>query len=157
MKGTRKFGLSEGSRMFFLNFYHFVFTNTKMIMALNVTNRCNLKCTHCYWWREEHPAELDDEAMIALMQKQRKAGKSMALLYGGEPTLRPNIIRAASELFDCVFVFTNGTVGFPDIPVVWSLSLDGTREIHDAIRGKGVYDKVMKNIERDTFRKPTQP
>lgn len=140
--------------MFWVNFYRFVFTDTKMIMALNTTNRCNLKCTHCYWWREEHPSQLDDDAMIELMKSHRKAGKNIALLYGGEPALRPNIIRAASKMFEATVVYTNGTVGFPDIPVTWMLSLDGTREIHDKIRGKGVFDKVMKNLERDTFRKP---
>ncbi|HEX7479236.1 MAG TPA: hypothetical protein VF331_15630, partial [Polyangiales bacterium] len=92
--------------------------------------------------------------MIELMKTHRKAGKNIALLYGGEPALRPNIIRAASKMFEATVVYTNGTVGFPDIPVTWMLSLDGTREIHDKIRGKGVFDKVMKNVERDTFREP---
>ncbi len=154
MEAKLKNDKSDELRMFFLNFYRFVFTDTKMIMALNITDRCNLKCTHCYWWREEHPPQLDDDAMIALMKEQRKAGKNIALLYGGEPGLRPKIIKAASELFEATVVYTNGMVGFPDIEVTWMVSLDGTREIHDSIRGKGVYDKVMKNIERDTFRKP---
>ncbi len=141
-------------RMFFLNFYRFAFTNTKMIMALNVTNRCNLKCTHCYWWREERGSQLDDDDMISLMLRERKAGKNMALLYGGEPAMRPNIIEAASKIFEATIVYTNGTQGFPDLPVTWMVSLDGTREVHDAIRGKGCYDKIMENVERDTYRKP---
>ncbi len=149
-----KKGWLEEWRMFFLNFYRFVFTDIKMILAINITSRCNLKCTHCYWWREEHPPQLDDDAMIALMLRERKAGKNMALLYGGEPVLRPKIIQASAQIFEATIVFTNGTVGFPDIPAIWLLSLDGTREVHDAIRGKGVYDKIMKNVERDQFRKP---
>jgi sulfatase maturation enzyme AslB (radical SAM superfamily) len=154
MTDYREPGVLQETFRFFQNFYRFAFTDLKMILAMNITSRCNLRCAHCYWWREEHPPELDDEQMIAFMQQQRKAGKNLAILYGGEPTLRPNVCREATRIFDATIIFTNGTVGFPDIPAIWMLSLEGTREVNDAIRGKGVYDKVMKNLQRDTYRKP---
>ncbi len=154
MQLYQRLGISEETYRFFLNFYRFVFTDIKMILAINITNRCNLKCTHCYWWRDEHPAQLDEDSMIAFFKRQRDAGKNMALLYGGEPMLRPNIIRAASEIFDATVVYTNGTVSHPGLEAVWMISLDGTREVHDKIRGKGSYDKVIKNIENEVYKRP---
>lgn len=154
MNILKKLPISEETYRFFQNFYRFVFTDLKMIMALNVTNRCNLKCTHCYWWREKHPSQMDDDQMIAFMERQRDAGKNMALLYGGEPMLRPNIIRAATGIFDATVVYTNGTVAHPGIDAIWMVSIDGTREVHDSIRGKGTHDKVIKNIKDGVFKNP---
>jgi sulfatase maturation enzyme AslB (radical SAM superfamily) len=51
-------------------------------------------------------------------------------------------------------IFTNGTLGLLDIPARWMVSLDGTREVNDKIRGKGVYDKAMKSLECKTPLKP---
>lgn len=135
-------------------FYQWLFTDIKTTAAIDITNRCNLTCPHCYWVKEEHTSELDDEAMIAFMKNQRKSGKRLAILYGGEPMLRPDICREAGRIFDFTIVFTNGTQGFPDINARWLLSLDGTREIHDKIRGVGVYDTVMENLKKSTCRKP---
>ena len=101
MASIRNRGFGYETYRFFLNFYRFWFTDLKMILALNVTNRCNLKCSHCYWWREQHPNELDDDAMIAFMQQQQKAGKNLAigrvwsLTWGGEGSiLQDFIVRA---------------------------------------------------------------
>jgi len=127
-------------------FYNWVFTDKKTTAAIDVTSHCNLKCIHCYWWKEEHPPELTDDEMIAFMKKLRGEGLVAALLYGGEPLLRPNICEAASKIFDFTLIFTNGTLGFPEIKCQWILSLDGTREIHDKIRGEGVYQRVINNL-----------
>jgi MoaA/NifB/PqqE/SkfB family radical SAM enzyme len=135
-------------------FYQWTFTDVKTTAAIDITNRCNLKCTHCYWWKEEQPAELDDEAMIGFMKEQRRAGRRLAILYGGEPMLRPEVCMEAGRIFDYTIVFTNGTQGFPDINARWLLSLDGTREVHDSIRGNGVYDTVMENLDKNPTRKP---
>ena len=39
------------------------FTGIKTTAAIDITSSCNLKCSHCYWWKEERPAELDDDAI----------------------------------------------------------------------------------------------
>ena len=118
-------------------------------MALDVTSRCNLRCLHCYWWKEAHPKELDSEEMIALMKRLRATGLRAALLYGGEPTLRPEVCRAADEIFDSLLIFTNGTNGFPRLHRgQWILSLDGPREINDKIRGPGVFDQALEGLQK---------
>jgi MoaA/NifB/PqqE/SkfB family radical SAM enzyme len=154
MNAVRKTGIPHLFSVFWRNAYQFLFTDIKMIAAIDVTNRCNLKCAHCYWWKERPASELDDEAMIALMQQQWEVGKKSVILYGGEPMLRPNICRAAARIFDSTLIFTNGTLGLLDIPARWMVSLDGTREVNDKIRGKGVYDKVMKSLQSDISLKP---
>jgi len=134
-------------------FYTWAFTDTKTTAAIDITNRCNLKCSHCYWWKEERPEELNDEEMIAFMKKLRRSGVQAVILYGGEPLMRPNICEAATRIFNFTHIFTNGTLGFLPLDVQWLLSLDGTREVHDRIRGEGVYDTVMENLSQPR-RKP---
>lgn len=126
-----------------------LFTIQPTTAAIDITHRCNLHCSHCYWWKQDHPKELDDSGMIRLMRSLRAMGLRAAILYGGEPTLRPDVCRAAGEIFDATLAFTNGTNGFPALPNgQWILSLDGPEEINDAIRGKGVYDLAVQNVRR---------
>ena len=33
-------------------------------VSIDITNRCNLKCKHCYFWRQNYQAELDDNAWL---------------------------------------------------------------------------------------------
>lgn len=126
-----------------------LFTNQPTTAAIDVTHRCNLHCRHCYWWKQEHPQELDDDAMIRHMRSLRARGLRAVILYGGEPTLRPSLCRAADEIFDATLAFTNGTNGFPPLSNgQWILSLDGPKDINDAIRGKGVYELAVQNVRR---------
>ena len=67
--------------------------------------------------------------------------------------LRPKMCEAASRIFDHPLIFTNGTQGFATFDAQWILSLDGTREVHDSIRGKGAYDCSVGNL-RKAPRKP---
>jgi MoaA/NifB/PqqE/SkfB family radical SAM enzyme len=126
-----------------------LFTRQFTSAAIDVTHRCNLKCMHCYWWKQDHPPELDDARMLALMRQLRRSGLRAAILYGGEPTLRPALCRAAGRIFDATLAFTNGTNGFPDIGNgQWILSLDGPQEVNDALRGKGIYGLAVGNLMR---------
>jgi MoaA/NifB/PqqE/SkfB family radical SAM enzyme len=68
-------------------------------VAVDITHKCNLKCLHCYWWKQEHPPELSDEQMIAFLKKLRESGLRAAILYGGEPTLRPRNLPGRSTDF----------------------------------------------------------
>ncbi len=115
--------------------------------AIDITNRCNLRCIHCYWWKEGHSKELNDSEMVALMKGLRARGLRAAILYGGEPTLRPVVCRAASKIFDATLAFTNGTNGFPQLENgQWILSLDGPEDVNDRIRGRGVYALAVENL-----------
>ncbi|MFH1241469.1 MAG: radical SAM protein [Pseudomonadota bacterium] len=124
-----------------------LFTRQPTSAAIDITHRCNLKCLHCYWWKQEHPRELSDSEMLACMERLRATGLRAAILYGGEPTLRLELCRAACRIFDATLAFTNGTNGFPALEKgQWILSLDGPEDVNDRLRGKGVYSLALENL-----------
>lgn len=78
------------------------------------------------------------------------------MLWGGEPLVSPIFEKISSYLSDLGFelgVVTNGVLMDKWADILKSkfkriyISVDGTREIHDGIRGKGVFDKVISNAE----------
>ena len=124
-----------------------LFTKQATTAAIDITHRCNLRCLHCYWWKQDHPVEQEDRQIIMFMKALRAGGLRAAILYGGEPTLRPEICRAAGRIFDATLAFTNGTNGFPLLDNgQWILSLDGPEDVNDSIRGEGVYRKAVENL-----------
>ena len=120
--------------------------------SVDVNNICNLHCSHCYWWlnrkndAEDLSAEQWREIIRSTFKKQRVY---VVTLVGGEPTMRPDIIEVfCEEMPRRVCVVTNGTYPlkrFANLYFYW-ISLDGTEEIHDSIRGKGAYIKTKQNI-----------
>lgn len=68
---------------------------------------------------------------------------------GGEPTIRPDIIQVfCEEMPKRVYVVSNGThplKRFDNLYFYW-ISLDGTQEAHDQIRGEGSYSKTKRNV-----------
>ena len=124
-----------------------LFTDKPTSAAIDITHRCNLKCKHCYWWQQEHPPEMSDPEMARFMRYLKVKGLRVAILYGGEPTLRLKLCQEASQLFDSTLIFTNGLHGFAELKnAQWLVSLEGPGPISDAIRGEGVYEEVKKNI-----------
>ena len=121
---------------------------------VNITNRCTLRCRHCFVFRQGNPNdpkdEMDDETMLTkLAQIQQERGIEHMLWMGGEPLLRPEILRRGSGLFKTNTVTTNGTIDLIDLPnSIYVVSLDGPPEYNDAIRGKGSFAKVMRTLER---------
>lgn len=121
-----------------------------IVGSLILTDRCNLHCAHCavgnirrtdYPW----PRIVADLAML------HERGVRILFLYGGEPFLwhdgdqrLPDIISEARRIgFPLVNVVTNGTRGLdlPEADLIL-VSVDGTREHHDAIRGP-TWDRVL--------------
>ncbi len=124
--------------------------------SIDVTNRCNLRCKHCYFfsYEQERGAELSQEewlARIDAMQRGRGAFFSCTWV-GGEPLLRPEIIAAGRRFFRNNRVVTNGTLPLPDWPdVEFHVSVDGTEALHDAIRGAGCYAKIRANLTKPEY------
>ena len=121
-----------------------------------VTNACNLRCKHCFVYREDTPNsprdKMSDERMLDQLRRLRdKYGIRSMLFMGGEPMIKANLVLEAMRLFETSSIVTNGTYGIPSVPGhLVTVSLDGPREENDAIRGKGVFDKVKRSIfDRD--------
>lgn len=121
---------------------------------VNITNRCTLRCKHCFVYREGNPnegsAEMDTPAMInKLSELQKLHGIQVMLWMGGEPLLRPDVLREGAKLFTRNTVTTNGTLDPIELPnCTYVISIDGPPELNDAIRGKGTFKKVMDTLSR---------
>ena len=135
-------------------------------LIASITSQCNLHCAGCYSrcnnaTVDAAPVEqLSDTEWLRIFEEADALGVSFILLAGGEPMLRRDIIEAAGKKPNILFpIFTNGT--FIDkryfelfdrcrnlVPV---LSIEGEKEITDARRGKGVYDRLIANM--DEFRR----
>ena len=83
---------------------------------LELTNRCNLRCVHCY--TESHPLSGDRDLMTAedyegVMSQAYELGCRKIQLIGGEPQLNPSfkrLLRRSVDIgFEFVEVFTNLT------------------------------------------------
>jgi radical SAM protein with 4Fe4S-binding SPASM domain len=133
----------------------------------HLTERCNLRCTHCYQ-TGEHEAELGLSGIREAASEVSDMIKSWAEEYdlafspsfnvtGGEPLLR-------SDLFEILHVFkeqrfevcllTNGTLirreeakrlaGLVDGV---QISIEGPERIHDTIRGRNTFREAIKGVE----------
>jgi sulfatase maturation enzyme AslB (radical SAM superfamily) len=92
----------------------------------------------------------DDEILAALGILRERHGLRAALWMGGEPLLRGSLLRRGARLFARNTVTTNGTLVLPDLGanVLYVVSLDGPEDVNDALRGRGSYRRVMKNLSR---------
>ncbi|MFX1486397.1 MAG: radical SAM protein [Promethearchaeota archaeon] len=126
---------------------------TPFACSLAPTSRCNLKCSHCYEQFNRigtSKPELTVHQMIQVVESLYKRGVRHCTITDGEPLLS-RLSREKCEVianrFWITWLVTNGTFEFPDLPVLYIVSLDGPKAIHDAIRGKGVYDLIRKNMK----------
>ena len=124
---------------------------------VNVTNRCNLSCRHCFVFRDgnpnESPASIRDEmsdgAILETLTALRDRHGIVHMLWmGGEPLLKPQLIRQGVGIFRRSTVTTNGTVPLLDLgpDVLYVVSLDGPEDLNDAIRGAGGFRRVLRNL-----------
>ena len=132
-----------------------------------ITSKCNSKCNHCFYWKNlnKNVKELTLEEIKKLSKEFNKIPE-MAL-SGGEPFLREDIV----EIYRVINInnkpkfFTIPTNGllpekiynkvkemlecnFNTVLSI-NLSLDGTKDIHDEIRGvRGNYEKVIETYNK---------
>jgi sulfatase maturation enzyme AslB (radical SAM superfamily) len=82
-----------------------------------------------------------------LAELQKLHGIQRILWMGGEPLLRPDVLRDGIKLFSDNTITTNGTLKPIDLPnCTYVVSVDGPPELNDAIRGKGTFKKVMNTL-----------
>ncbi len=126
------------------------FSGKAFMMETDITDRCNLNCAGCYHQHEEHDPEPGVEQWSEFFEQRYREGIRMVLLVGGEPAMRPEVIRRACRRFPIVDVITNGSLpleGMPGLRIY--LSIDGDEETHDRLRGKGSYRKALNNFGGD--------
>jgi sulfatase maturation enzyme AslB (radical SAM superfamily) len=92
---------------------------------------------------------MGDDVMLETLEKLRdRHGIKSMMWMGGEPMLRHKLLIRGFELFESNTVTTNGTIPLIDFgpDLLYVISLDGPEDLNDAIRGAGVFRKVMKNL-----------
>lgn len=129
-------------------------------LFIDISNFCNLQCIHCL--SESSPKNhilLNEDKIISIVQECYQHGIFQIKIGGGEPMLYPHFweliknIRNIAPNIRLSFT-TNGTLfkredilNIKKYECDISISLDGTREIHNLIRGRLIYDQVLQNID----------
>ena len=130
------------------------------VVVWNLTNRCNLKCRHCYLSAEDknYSRELSTSEAKVLIDDLAKMEVPILIFSGGEPLVREDIFQLgeyASGKGLRVVISTNGTLITEEMAkklkdsgfLYVGVSLDGLRKTHDAFRGiDGSFEGALKGI-----------
>ena len=139
-------------------------TTTKFVLQWHITHKCNLRCKHCY--QEEYSSTLTMEDctkvindFVALLKSKLQVGHIN--ITGGEPLASP-ILFDLLDLIDktnlivSFGILTNGTLltealterlsKYKKLSFV-QISLDGTKEVHDQIRGEGSFNRAVNGLK----------
>ena len=137
------------------SFIQLLVRKVPLYVNYDLTWQCNLKCAHCYFFSSAKElkckrTELSDDEFIKVFKYHRNLGIKTAVLTGGEPTLRMELIKEVIKIFPKVQVVSNGVIRLPRFigykqPKYW-VSIDGTKETHNKIRGARIFDRVLSNI-----------
>lgn len=120
-------------------------------MAIDVTNKCNFRCLHCFNSSGDENCynfddELTDVELLKLVEKIIKLGVSQVCLCGGEPTLRIELVYKMVDMLSrekiTVNMVSNGYLmtkekarklkkaGINSVQI----SVDGLGEVHNRFR-----------------------
>ena len=133
----------------------------KPVVVWNMTQRCNLKCAHCYAQAVTDKGEdpINTEKAKVLIDDLAAYGAPVILFSGGEPTIRKDLPELASYATGKgmrAVISTNGTLidrnmarVLKDVGLSYvGVSLDGGEEVHDHFRGvKGSFRRALEGLE----------
>jgi MoaA/NifB/PqqE/SkfB family radical SAM enzyme len=122
--------------------------------SIDVTNRCNLRCRHCYFFEQDLPVELTVEQWVSKLEEIKRTSPLWEFPFfncswvGGEPLLRQEVIERCKGFFRYNTVVTNGTIPLPEWQgVSWYVSIDGDEETHEHLRDKkGSYGRALRHV-----------
>lgn len=131
---------------------------------LQLLESCNLRCRMCYEWGES--GSYNEKAILSKLDmnvikqivESCSSVKPYYELYGGEPLLYPQleeVLELITHYGSTLHMPTNGTLleRKAEMLVKYNIdrfwvSLDGPEEINDEQRGKGVFAKAKRGIEK---------
>jgi 12,18-didecarboxysiroheme deacetylase len=136
-------------------------SDKRPVIVWNITQRCNLKCVHCYAHAKNmaFDRELSTGEGKNLLDNLAEFGVPVILFSGGEPLTRkdlPELAAYAVKKGMRTVISTNGTLITPgkaktlkEIGLSYvGISLDGMEEINDRFRGvKGAFKAALQGIE----------
>ena len=126
----------------------------------HLTDRCNLSCRHCLFGASPGKRKsLGSDQLKKGIKEARALGCTLFYFTGGEPFIYPGFLDHVEELLVepevHVVVLTNGLLvqdyaeklkELPRDRFHFQVSMDGRAEAHDRLRGKGCFDRLLKNI-----------
>jgi MoaA/NifB/PqqE/SkfB family radical SAM enzyme len=91
------------------------------------------------------------EEVEKLFQKYQEMKVPNIWLFGGEPTLREDVIKLADRYFPLMTIISNGQIKVKENykSARIHVSIDGLEDENDYIRGKGSFQKIVDNYEGD--------
>ncbi len=135
-------------------------------LILTLTRACTLRCSYCPTAKEGWPALTCDDALRAMELFDTRYGGGDVKLFGGEPLLVPEVVRAVIDDAEArpsirhVLLSTNG-LGLDDewldvlarrSKVVLAISLDGRRADHRRHRLAGAaIDGAARLAQSDAY------
>lgn len=130
-----------------------------LVLRIRITNRCNLSCHYCYLGES---LNLKNNNVLSLEEWKKIIYSiprfTLIDITGGEPFLTPHIYEIIEMMLNRklkISIITNGTIPKPELLNVFVLkklqyfmvSFDGSRELHDEVRGIGSFDKSLNTIK----------
>ncbi|MCX6709357.1 MAG: radical SAM protein [Candidatus Woesearchaeota archaeon] len=127
-------------------------------VVISATSKCNLHCRMCDIPIKSEKDKMSTDDFKSAIGDFLRAGVKSIVISGGEPLLIEGIfeiISFAHKKGIAVSIPTNGTLINESIAKslknsgvrVVNVSIDGPKHIHDAIRGKGNFDKALNALK----------
>jgi MoaA/NifB/PqqE/SkfB family radical SAM enzyme len=136
-------------------------------IQLDITNACNLNCTHCYHTNHENSGAIGVGEWIEVINQyelllhQLRARSADFIICGGEPLVSPNLAGVLQRVRESSWkstttIITNATVITSELlnklpsglDIVFQVSLDGANpQRHDLVRGDGSFVKTVAGID----------
>ncbi|NOZ93813.1 MAG: methyltransferase domain-containing protein [Acidobacteria bacterium] len=127
---------------------------------LHLTNRCNLRCTHCMFASSpEASLELEPAELRRIVQEASGLGCELFYATGGEPMIHAGFpllcelvaARRGTHLVTLTNALAAGRrrrllEGLPRDRFHFQVSLDGPPSVHDALRGEGIFRRTQEGI-----------
>ncbi len=136
---------------------------TPRSVDINITNRCNLRCSYCshFTGAGDVGTDLPTEEWLAFFEELNQCGVMRITLSGGEVFIREDF----KELVDGIVqnnmrfsILSNGTLITRELAMFLQatgrcesvqVSIDGpSPESHDAFRGTGAFDRALEGLRR---------
>lgn len=135
-------------------------------LVLDVTRRCNLRCSMCRTWEHPRRDELSADEIGDIMAQL--PGLYWLDVTGGEPFLRKDVAQIFDQILrnapalNVLHFPTNGWFGDrivatvreiverrPEIQLIVTVSIDGPEQVHDRIRGiPGSFSRALQTFGR---------
>jgi radical SAM protein with 4Fe4S-binding SPASM domain len=126
-------------------------------LELQITDRCNLRCGHCYIGeKKENFSELSVNQIRNILKEFEDIQGLRVLISGGEPLIHSRfeeLNEMLPEFFFRKVLFTNGLLLDRKIRKMLNvdeiqISIDGLEEAHDSLRGRGTFRSAMESVLR---------